>query len=345
MEIKINNLYAGQSVVPGQLFCVLSSVESATTTTSSQYYKVILSDKTGTISGTLWSNKFTPATVKVCDDFITAMKHKKDLMQLNTPEALEELKKIPPVVVKVAGSISEYKGKLQLDVASLEIADKNPIDYLYSPISEENAQKLRRKLGQIINELEDDEAKAIVHLTLNDPLVSRDFFSFPAAIGHHHAYRYGLLFHTVQVLVYALKEYDAAKEYHKSLGISRDLTLLLALFHDLGKIEEYHFFPDNSISYNDAGTEHQSSSLAIIREILAVHGLRNIYKSLLGKLGKGIYEHHGVFGDEKAFLNTKCMETLLVHHADNWSAKIAPIMEADVENFIAFLESFLKDIE
>lgn len=342
MEIKIKDLYTGQAVIPGQLFCVLSSVECATTTTSSQYYKVTFSDSTGTISGTLWSNKFTPATVKVCESFIETMKRKKDLMLANTPEALEELKKFAPVVVKVAGSVSEYKGKLQFDVTSIEETDKNPNEYLFNPISEENAMKLRVKLGKLINELEDEDAKAIVHLVLNDAIISRDFFTFPAAVGHHHAYRYGLLFHTVQVIIYTLAEYDSSKTFHEQIGVSRDVALLTALFHDLGKIEEYYFFPDNTISYNEDGTEHQASSIAIVREILAAHGLRNMHKEILGKVGKSIYEHHGVYGDEKAFNNSKSIISLLVHNADNLSAKTAAIMEAG--DFATLLNILIEEL-
>ena len=175
MEIKFNDLYPGQPVTLGQLYCVISNVECATTTTGSQYYKVTLSRPEGTLSCTLWSNKFTPSTVKVLETIIERTNCKKALMQENTPEALEEVKKFAPIVVKVAGSVSDYKGKLQMDLTAVEIAtDKNPFDYLYSPISEETAQKLRRKLSQLINEIEDEDGLSLRPETLSEYIGQKD---------------------------------------------------------------------------------------------------------------------------------------------------------------------------
>lgn len=323
--MQIKNLYNGQIILPGQkLTGLVSKFETGTTRNGDPFYKVTLQDASGEIVVSIWNNDYTAETKAIHEKFNTQQNKSKDLLAVNTPEAITEARLMMPIIVSVAGNVTEYNGNLQLTSKGglCESIPTSMLDYFYSPVSDEDAQNLKTELFSIINEVQSPDIKNIINLVLNDPVVSRDFFVFPAAISHHHNYKYGLLEHTLQVLKYSLAMFDVYPE--NKLIASRDLLIASAIFHDLGKIEEYYYFlGSNQTSYNDYGTQHRASSIAIVREILAEAGLRHKYDGILGKIGKVVFEHHGFYGTESEFKNTKVYEAKFVFSADMLSAGIA----------------------
>lgn len=329
--MKINDFYAGQKVMSGQIGAILSKVTPNITRNGKPYYDCEFQDTDGKISVKIWD--ITPEIKEICEEFLATLKRQAELKSLNTPEALEEARMIPPIIVTFTGVVSEYMEKLQLTVTAMQKINADPLDYFFAPVSTEMAQQYKEELNGYIAQIEDADCSNILRLVLNDPIVARDFYLFPAAVGHHHAFKYGLLLHTLQVVKYAVALFDAYPVEHQKINISRDIIITAAILHDLGKIEEYHYFiSNNTIEYNQMGVHHRSSSLAIVREILAEHGLRNQYREICNKLGKVMYEHHGPYESEKDYAKTKCLESKFVFAADATSAALAPTFEEPNNN-------------
>ena len=325
-SMKLNDFYAGQKVMSGQIGAILSKVTPSVTKTGKPYYDCEFQDSSTKIQVKIWD--ITPEIKEICEEFLAILKRQNDLKILNTPEALEELRMIPPIIVTFTGVVSEYSGKLQLTVTAMQKIKADPLDYFFAPVSTEMAQQYKEELSRYIAQVENEDCANILRLVLNDPIVARDFYLFPAAVGHHHAFKYGLLLHTLQVVKYAVALFDAYPIEHQKINVSRDIIITAAILHDLGKIEEYSYFiSNNTIEYNQFGVHHRSSSLSLVREILAEHGLRNKYREICNKLGKVIYEHHGPYESERDYEKTKCLESKFIFAADATSAALAPFFE------------------
>ena len=124
-----------------------------------------------------------------------------------------------------------------------------------------------------------------------------EFWSWPAAISHHHAYEGGLIAHTLEVAYIAL---NTAAKFPQ---VNRDVLLAAALWHDWGKTLEYqiedwshsgaserprHLTRNNDATgwnvwtYNRAASTHIATSAiefskhcdnaAVVHAILAHHG-------------------------------------------------------------------------
>lgn len=94
---------------------------------------------------------------------------------------------------------------------------------------------LIEKLSTYINQIEDAELKAC----LNKFIKEHTFFEeAPAAIYYHHAYKYGLLEHSIQVLELSLK---LKENFPASIIINKDLLIAGSILHDIGKINCYKF--------------------------------------------------------------------------------------------------------
>jgi 3'-5' exoribonuclease len=90
------------------------------------------------------------------------------------------------------------------------------------------------RLSELVDTIEHDGYRELIHAFLADPEWGIAFQSAPASINHHHAYESGLLQHTVDLM-------DAAIRYARGREDPLDLDLLLtaAFFHDAGKADSY----------------------------------------------------------------------------------------------------------
>lgn len=161
-----------------------------------------------------------------------------------------------------------------------------------------------------------------------------EFYTCPASLGHHHAYKGGLFTHTQEVVEYCL--------YLSSLnlknGVDNDILLTAALWHDLAKIWEYvyvkdflpisdhrHLIDSDGLKvngcwvYNKYGSEihHINGSCA---EFTA-HALKfNVDRELIQKIQHAILGHHGPNRDWGSPVKPVSVEALILHQADNLSA-------------------------
>ena len=94
---------------------------------------------------------------------------------------------------------------------------------------------LKDKLDTFINQIENDDLKACMKKVLND---NQFFYESPAATNHHHAYKHGLLEHSVQIIELSFSMID---NFDKGITINNDLIIAGSVLHDIGKINCYKF--------------------------------------------------------------------------------------------------------
>ena len=139
-------------------------------------------------------------------------------------------------VLRIEGRVDYYQGRFSpklLKVVALseeELAAPGLIDNLVE-VAPESAEILWAELQAFIEGIGNDELRMTVRSVFED--VGETFRWSPAAVSMHHAYRHGLLEHTIHMarackaLLPLYKEVDA------------DLAMAGILLHDTGKTVEY----------------------------------------------------------------------------------------------------------
>ena len=198
--------------VTGRAFTAVLLVRRVTAKTSkndSPYLAVELGDRTGTFSFTCFSD--TPLF-----DFFK-----------NLPDS---------AVVRVEGKTDYYLGRLSPRITK---ADQLSEEQLAAPgvvenlveVAPEDPEKLWEECQGFAASIGHAELRATVQAVFDD--IGAAFKAAPAAVAMHHAYRHGLLEHTVHMaragraLLPLYPEVDA------------DLAMAGVLLHDVGKVIEY----------------------------------------------------------------------------------------------------------
>ena len=139
-------------------------------------------------------------------------------------------------VIKVRGSVSDYRGALQVTVDKLRLAaedDHVDVSRLVrvAPIDRAGAYA---DITRLISTLEDADYRAVCEEMLRRH--EDAFRTIPAAKSVHHSFLSGLLMHTYNML--RLADFLAA-QYADT--VNRSLLLAGTLLHDFGKEREFTF--------------------------------------------------------------------------------------------------------
>ncbi len=93
--------------------------------------------------------------------------------------------------------------------------------------------ELKAKLDNFINQIEHDGLKECMKKILSE---NQFFYESPAAKYYHHAYKHGLLEHSVQVIELSFSMIDT---FDDGIIINNDLIIAGSILHDIGKINCY----------------------------------------------------------------------------------------------------------
>ena len=254
------------------------------------YLNLTFMDRTGTLKGVLWEN------VEDTADRISAGDY-----------------------VQVKGSVSEYRGTLQLVVRTvIRSAAENvePADFL--PVTTRNIDAMFEKLLQITDTLKTPCFHDLFKLFWADTEMVRLFKAAPAAKKMHHAYIGGLLEHTLSMAILV----DRLAGHYT--GVDRDLLLTGAILHDIGKIREFEF--SSYIDYTSEGRllSHIVIGLQIIDEKMKL--IKDFPEEQAVLLKHLVVSHHGVkeFGSPEL---PKTVEAVLLNHIDEIDSKVKGIRE------------------
>ena len=150
------------------------------------------------------------------------------------------------MVVKVRGTVTEYRGKTQLQVARLREATPEEYDLtLILPQSKQSYDVRKQRLLDLRGRIENPHILKLTNAFLEDEEFFDRFLMAAAGKLWHHATVGGLAEHSANVGELALRiaeGYDFLRKDYLAFG---------GIFHDVGKIDTYH--TNTVIDYTDEG--------------------------------------------------------------------------------------------
>ncbi len=195
-RIGVNDLVEG--------FAVVKSCDKKTTQRGAVYLDLMLSDKEGTINAKLWDYK-----------------EGNELFEINS-------------LVKVRGQITQFNGNDQLRIERIRKAvDADGVDISdYVPSAEYTGEFMLSEIRKTVSSFKDADLKKLTEYIIDEN--EKDLLFFPAAFKLHHAFRGGLLMHTLSLVRIAQRVCEVYP------FVNRDLLLCGAILHDIAKLEEFN---------------------------------------------------------------------------------------------------------
>ncbi|MDR2762132.1 MAG: HD domain-containing protein [Planctomycetaceae bacterium] len=222
--------------------------------------------------------------------------------------------------VRVEGTSQRYQGAIQLIVRKISKADVSEVDasdfirncHLDIPLR-------RARLRDLLKTITEPNLHNLADCFLLDDDFMEKFCSAPAGVKLHHAYHGGLLEHTTQMMELAVQ---ISLIYTQ---LNRDLLLMGAFLHDVGKVSELAF--DNDMRYTDAGQLLGHSLIGVeilqekIKETEKLSGEQ--FSGQIAMLLKHLLiSHHGEYENQSAKL-PMTLEAQTLHFIDSIDSKIA----------------------
>ena len=175
-----------------------------------------------------------------------------------------------------------------------------------------DSEDLKSKLDSFINLIEEDNLKqSLADLFINHEI----FYTAPGAKFHHHAYIYGLLEHTIQVVELTFEIARIMEQFDPGFSYNPDLLISGAILHDIGKMHCYDFSEDSPITL----------STTFIQQEHIIHGVKivsqEIRSDLLDQIIHIIASHHNI-KEWGSPVEPRCYEAWIVHFADGLSSRI-----------------------
>ena len=220
-------------------------------------------------------------------------------------------------VVKIRGTVSEFKGTLQITVDRLRLADSND-KYSISdlvPTAPIDVEAAWQKLQEIINTIADQDYAAICKEMLRR--YGEKVKSIPAAKSVHHSFLNGLLMHTTYMLQIA----DFLADMYESV-IDRSLLISGTLLHDFAKCEEFTTSPLGLV------TDYSVKGVLLGHLVMGAHEVANVSASLNVPEEKSVLLQH----------------LILSHHGEpEFGAAVRPMCaEGELISFIDMIDSRME---
>lgn len=249
------------------------------------YMTLKLMDRTGEVEGRVWDRVDEISAQFAKDDF-----------------------------VRIAGKASVYMGKMQLVVQELGRLEEQAVDLSdFLPVSTRKLDEMFEQLQTIVASLVNPHLRKLMEAFLTDRKFMAGYTRAPAAKTMHHAYLGGLLEHSLAVAVLAD---DLCQRY---ADLDRDLLVVGALLHDVGKVEELRY--QRSFEYTDTGKLLGHIVIGVEMVDVRVRHLPGFPLELAVLLKHLLLSHHGQyeFGSPK---RPKTMEAVILSFLDDLDSKI-----------------------
>jgi 3'-5' exoribonuclease len=265
---------------------LVRNVEQRTKRDGAPFLKLVLGDRSGTVPAVMWSPDTAVGSATI-----------------GTP-------------VRVAGRYGEDpRYGRQLTVSSLRAASDDEIDWhalLEGPT--QPAADLERALDELLASIHDPHLATLITALLGaDTMTGRAFRCAPAAKFNHHAYRHGLLEHSVDVA-------HGVSALCSVFGADRDIAVCGALLHDIGKLDAYDPTPA-AIDLTDPGKLLGEIPLGYYRVRRELERHPGFPPDSAQQLLHIVLSHHGRLEHGSPVLPST-REAVLVHTIDNLSGQM-----------------------
>ncbi len=254
------------------------------------YLMVDLSDSTGSISARMWNASESVYQSFQDGDF-----------------------------VRVQGTTQVYQGAIQLIASQIVPVPREEVRLEeFLTLTPDEIETMLQQIGRMLRSMRDPHLRALAETFLSDTALIERLTRTPAGVKHHHAYPGGLVEHVAKLMEVVDRVADCYPE------IDRDLLLMGAFLHDIGKVAELS--SEQGLAYTDEGQLIGHLVIAVrmlsdkIRETEQRTGETVPHDTRL-RLEHMIISHHGQYeyGSPKLPMT---LEAIALHHLDNLDAKI-----------------------
>ncbi len=227
-------------------------------------------------------------------------------------------------VVIAGGTYSvhpQYGAQIQLRRLRLAEPDEYDAGALV-PVSPVSVAELGERLVALVDSVADLHLRALLERAFDG---SREpgatFLVAPAAVRNHHAYRHGLLEHSIIV---AETAGGVASQFDT---VNRDIVVAGALLHDIGKIEAYTSDAMAPLM-TDAGRLHGEIVIGhdMVRDLITE--VPDFPAETAKRLRHIIVSHHGM-KEKGSPVVPQTREAIIVHYCDDMTARIAAVDDAE----------------
>ena len=265
------------------------------------YLQVRLSDKTGSVTAMLWN-----ANQKHYDGFDNGD------------------------FIRVKGTSQLYNGGMQVLAKHVDKSDGQGVEESdFITLSTGAIEQMIGRVGEMLRAMSNIHLRNLAECFLIDEEFMQGFRTAPAGVKNHHAYRGGLLEHVLSLMEVC----TLVGPRYKMLD--KDVLLMGAFLHDVGKIRELTYSPD--LGYSDQGQliGHLVQGVSILDAMIVEtekQSGEDFPTSLANQLRHMIVSHHGQyeFGSPKLPMT---LEAMALHYLDSLDARIhsvAQLIEEDV---------------
>ncbi len=217
-------------------------------------------------------------------------------------------------VVEISGVVVLYQQERRIRLHSVTpTAGHTPDLDPFLPTSERNPEEMADELHKTIRKVGNPFLRRLLETVFRDPEIWESFRNATAAKMMHHAYRGGLLEHTLSLARLVLL---AHRNYP---FLDRDLLLTGALVHDLGKARE--LCADAGFEYSDEGRLVGHIVLGIETLQRKIDSIPEFPPALATSLKHLVISHHGEmeFGSPRQPMS---LEAICLHGLDDLDAKL-----------------------
>ncbi len=225
----------------------------------------------------------------------------------------------PGDVIRVDGRVDRFQGKLQLLIDRLRVSENGEVDgALFEKSSDRPFEEMERELAEKIEAIENRYLKKLVESVFGSGEIKERFLVAPAATRIHHAYRHGLLEHTLSMIAGA----EALHPLYPELDL--DLLRAAILFHDVGKTAELGEKAGDDYTVEGTLEGHIYIGARWVDE--AAGKIDGFPGELRLQLIHLILSHHGE-REYGAPVVPATREAVFLHQLDNLDAKLANVRQ------------------
>lgn len=275
------------------------------TKSNKKYFDLVLTDNSGSVPAKVWN--VIPNTPRlVVGDF-----------------------------VRVTYSAEMYQNSLQISITSFNRLDPSTVNLDdFCPVTKYSIEKMWSLMINMLNGVQNLWLTALIDSIIGEDDFKEQFCRHSAATKIHHAYKGGLLQHTLFVMRCG---HSLAKIYE----LDSDLVVTCAFLHDIGKLIELSAFPKNDYTVEGQLVGHVVlSTMYVSEKINAIDGFPDELKQ---NVLHCIVSHHGKleYGSPKV---PSIKEALILHFADSIDSRIE-IAQEDLESnsgsYNRYLETYV----
>ncbi len=260
--------------------------EMRTTRTGEPFLRLSLEDRTGWVEGVAFQDADALASRIRRDDFAA-----------------------------IRGEVVRRNDALSIEISDLDRVEDGAVDAAdFFASSRWDPDVMLGQLKQLVEDHVASEAiRAFLDALLGDEELTRPFRAAPAAMSNHHAYRGGLLEHTLSMARMALRTGEHYDAYYPGL-LNTDLLVAGVLLHDFAKIWELSY--RRTFDYTTPGrlVGHIPMGAKLVGRV-AARARRPISEDLQMHLEHLVLSHHGE-REYGAAQKPKTAEAMVLHQID-----------------------------